>query len=164
MAQETRVQSQVESYQRLKKWYLIVPCLTLSIIRYVSREKWRNLGEGVTPSPTPQCSSYWKGSFRVANFTFTYSISLHHYNHIIYVVICLALAWFRCCPWCRDNGREEIVQERWIGYDERKKKRKKSNRLQNKKIEAKWGVLNWLKKMTEHFLLVPLVAFHSQVK
>ena len=32
-----RVQSQVESYQRLKKWYLIPPCLTLSIIRYVSR-------------------------------------------------------------------------------------------------------------------------------
>ena len=28
-----RVQSQVESYQRLKKWHLIPPCLTLSIIR-----------------------------------------------------------------------------------------------------------------------------------
>ena len=39
MARETGVQSQVESYQRLKKWYLIPPCLTLSIIRYVSRSK-----------------------------------------------------------------------------------------------------------------------------
>ena len=28
---ETGVQTQVESYQRLKKWYLIPPCLTLSI-------------------------------------------------------------------------------------------------------------------------------------
>ena len=26
MARETEVQSQVESYQRLKKWYLIPPC------------------------------------------------------------------------------------------------------------------------------------------
>ena len=28
------VQSQVESYQRLKKWYLMPPCLTLSSISY----------------------------------------------------------------------------------------------------------------------------------
>ena len=60
------VQSQVESYQRLKKWYLTPPCLTLSIIRYVTRVKWSNPGEGVAPSPTPRCSSYWKGSLRVA--------------------------------------------------------------------------------------------------
>ena len=33
MAREIWVQSQVESYQRLKKWYLMPPCLTLSIIR-----------------------------------------------------------------------------------------------------------------------------------
>ena len=36
---KTGVQSQVESYQRLKKWYLMPPCLTLSIIRYESRVK-----------------------------------------------------------------------------------------------------------------------------
>ena len=41
---------------------MIFPCLTLSIIRYVSRVKWSYPGEGVVPSPTPQCSSYWKGS------------------------------------------------------------------------------------------------------
>ena len=29
---KTRVQSQIESYQRLKKWYLMPPCLTLRII------------------------------------------------------------------------------------------------------------------------------------
>ena len=60
MVQETRVQS-----QRLEKWYLILPCLTLSNIRYVSRVKSRNPGKGVAPSITPQCSSDWKGSLRV---------------------------------------------------------------------------------------------------
>ena len=37
MVWETRVQSQVESYQKLKKWYLMSLCLTFSIIRYGSR-------------------------------------------------------------------------------------------------------------------------------
>ena len=65
MDREIWAQSQVESYQRLKKWYLILPCLTLSIIRYGSRIKWSNPGEGVMLTPTPSCSSYWKGSLRV---------------------------------------------------------------------------------------------------
>ena len=43
-----------------------IPCLTLSIIRYVSRVKWSNPGKGVAPFPTPWCSSYGKGSFQVA--------------------------------------------------------------------------------------------------
>ena len=47
------------------KWYLIHRCLTLSNIRYVSRVKWSNPGKGVAPSPTPWCSSYWKGSLLV---------------------------------------------------------------------------------------------------
>ena len=42
------------------------PCLALSIIRYVSRVKWRNLGKRVAPSPTPWCSSYWKRNLGVA--------------------------------------------------------------------------------------------------
>ena len=37
IVRETWVQSQVKSYQRLKEWYLMPPCLTLSIIRYGSR-------------------------------------------------------------------------------------------------------------------------------
>ena len=36
------------------------PCLTLNIIRYITRVKWSNSGEWVMPSPTPGCSSYWK--------------------------------------------------------------------------------------------------------
>ena len=60
MVRETWVQSQVESYQRLKKWYLMPPCLTLSIIRYGTRVKWSNPGKGVAPSPTPWCSKLSK--------------------------------------------------------------------------------------------------------
>ena len=48
-----------------KKWYLMPPCLTLSIIRYRSRVKWSNPGKGVAPFSTPWCSSYQKGSLRV---------------------------------------------------------------------------------------------------
>ena len=44
---------EAESYQRLKKWYLIPPCLTLSIISYGSRVKWSIPGKEVAPSPTP---------------------------------------------------------------------------------------------------------------
>ena len=45
---------------------MIPPWLTLSNIRYVSRVKWSNLEKGVASSPTPRCSSYWKGSLLVA--------------------------------------------------------------------------------------------------
>ena len=83
MSRETWVQSQVESYQRLKKWYLIHPLVTLSIIRYVSRVKWSNPGKGVAPSPTLWCSSYRKGSLRVTldyghqlYFTYTFHVFL----------------------------------------------------------------------------------------
>ena len=65
MARETWVQFQVKSYQRLKKWYLMPPWLTLSIIRYGSRVKWSNPGKEEAPSPTTWCRSYWKGSLRV---------------------------------------------------------------------------------------------------
>ena len=58
MVWETRVQSKVKSYQRLKKWYLISPGLTLSVIRYVSRVKWSNPRKVFAPFLTPQCSSY----------------------------------------------------------------------------------------------------------
>ena len=62
---ETGVQFQVESYQRLKKRCFIQLFLTLSIIRYGSRVKWSNPGNGVAPSPTLQCCSFLKGRLRV---------------------------------------------------------------------------------------------------
>ena len=55
------VKPQVAPYQRLLKWYLKPPSLTLSNIRYVSRVRWSNPRKGVAPSPSPRCSSYWKG-------------------------------------------------------------------------------------------------------
>ena len=58
MLWETGVQSQAKSYQRLKKWYLMLTCLAFSIIRYGSRIKWSNQGKGVVPSPTLRYSSY----------------------------------------------------------------------------------------------------------
>ena len=64
MARETRVQSLVESYQRLKKWYLMLPCLTQHYkVQIKSKEEQSR--EGVAPSPTSWCSSYRKGSLRV---------------------------------------------------------------------------------------------------
>ena len=89
MTRETWVQSQVESYKRLKKWYLTPPCLTLSIIRYGSRVKWSNPGKEVAPFPTPWCSSYRKGSLLVAldcshqlYYYFTYMIEITYFYHI----------------------------------------------------------------------------------
>ena len=78
MARETGVQSQVESYQRLKKWYFMPSCLTLSIIRYGSRVKWSNPGKGVAPSSTPWCSSYRKGRFWISlNYTCQLYLLIH---------------------------------------------------------------------------------------
>ena len=51
---------------KTKNWHLMQPCLTLSIIRYGSRVNGSNPKKGVAPFPTPRCSSYWKGSLRVA--------------------------------------------------------------------------------------------------
>ena len=57
-----------------KKWYLIPPCLILSIIRYGSRVKCRNPRKGVVPFPTPWCCSYRKANLRV---TLDYGRQLH---------------------------------------------------------------------------------------
>ena len=54
------------SQSRLTKWYLIPSCLTLSIIRDVSRVKWNNPGKGVAPSLTSRRCSYWKGTPQIA--------------------------------------------------------------------------------------------------
>ena len=83
LVRDTGDQSQVESYQRLIKWYLISPCLRLSIIRCVSRVKWSNPGKGVGPSPTPWCSSYWKGNHLVAP----------DYGRQLYLLIYIYIWW-----------------------------------------------------------------------
>ena len=60
---------------KTQKWYLMPPCLTLSIIRYGSRVKWSNPGEEGVASLTPWCYRYRKTfgspSTKVANFIWT---------------------------------------------------------------------------------------------
>ena len=73
MVRETLVQSQVMSHQRLLKWYLIPPCLTLSVIRYGLRVKWSNQGKEVAPSPhlgvvAIEKVALWSHSTTITNF------------------------------------------------------------------------------------------------
>ena len=88
MVRETRVQSQVTSYQRLWKCNLIPPYLTLSNIRYVSRVKWINPGKGEVPSPTPWYRSYWKGSLLVA-LDYGHQLS---FFYLLYIYIILSFS------------------------------------------------------------------------
>ena len=76
---------------------MIPLCLTLSIMRYISRVKWSNPREGVAPSPTPWCSSYWKGSLRI---TLDYRCQL--YFTILIVVAFDYHFWFIFPVWRND--------------------------------------------------------------
>ena len=104
-------------YQKLKKWYLIIPCLTLSNIRYVSWVKWSNPRKRVAPSPTPRWNSYWKGSLLVAfdygrqlyllssiytqlnGFKYCYQIIIIQFD--INRLICRRYNGFQYCKWLR---------------------------------------------------------------
>ena len=60
--------------KKKKKWYLMPPCLTFSIIRYGSGVKWSNIGNGVPPSLHLGVVANDEGAFgslstMVANFT-----------------------------------------------------------------------------------------------
>ena len=98
MVRETWIQSQVASYQRLSKWYLIPPCLTLSDIKYVSTVKWSNPGKGVEPSPTPRCSNYWKGSLLVA---LDYGHQLYFFYYYYYTPLRIL---HTCVSWWFSTG------------------------------------------------------------
>ena len=74
-------------------------CLTLSIIRYRSRVKWRNPGKGVAPSPTLWCSSYQKWAFglpltMVANVTFFYININFLFVFVLECLICSMRAYY----------------------------------------------------------------------
>ena len=75
----------------------MLSCLTLSIIKYVSRIKWSNPGKGVAPSPTPRCSSYRKESLRVTldydrKLYLLYLLYLHHHHVVPLARISLTLS------------------------------------------------------------------------
>ena len=104
MIRETRVRFQVASYQRLLKWYLIPPCLTLSNIRYVSRvaiqgKEWRPpLHLGVVAI---EKGAFWLLSTKIANLTLIY-IYMYIY---IYIYICIyiyevhTISFHTFCVW-----------------------------------------------------------------
>ena len=67
----------------------MLPCLTLSIIRYVSGVKWSNPRKGVAPSPILRCSSYWKGSLLI---TLDYGRKLCSID-----IVAVTLLQWACC-------------------------------------------------------------------
>ena len=82
---------------KTQKWYLMPPCLTLSIIRYGSRVKWSNPEKEVAPSPTPWCSNYRKGSLRI---TLDYGRQLYFIYIYIYIYICVCMCVCVCVCVC----------------------------------------------------------------
>ena len=66
MARETGVQSQVKLYQRLKKMVLDAFLLNTQHYKVWIKGKVEQSRERSSAFPTPRCSSYWKGSLRVA--------------------------------------------------------------------------------------------------
>ena len=83
---------------------MIPPCLTLGNIRSVSRVKWSNPGKGIAPSPTLQCSSYWKGSLLVALDYGRQLIIMKGFRTVVIIFIAISttfrpiclLTFFRC--------------------------------------------------------------------
>ena len=109
-----------------KKWYLIPPCLTFSIIWYVSKVKWSNLGKGVVPSSTARCCSYWKRAFgspssTVGKFTYfnrkrmrsdlikTFKIIHGIFNgwHYFYILLKLKI-------YCQDRFQKLVYWRIWL--------------------------------------------------
>ena len=82
--QETGVQSQVDSYQRLKK--IVLDASLLNPQHYKVRVKCSSRGKGVAPFPTLRCNSSWKGSLRVP---INYGRQL--YIPFTYIILLLAL-------------------------------------------------------------------------
>ena len=79
-----------------KKWYLMPPCLTLSVISCRSRIKWSNPGKRVMPSPTPWCCSYRKGILWV---NFDYGCQLFYFMsdcHLIPLMFSVSKIIFKC--------------------------------------------------------------------
>ena len=72
-----------------KKWYLMLPCLTLSIIRLMVS----NPGKGEKPSLTRQCSSYWKGRIYIYIYIYTLFLSCPWLSFYIYIYIYIYIIW-----------------------------------------------------------------------
>ena len=90
MVRETGVQFQVESYQKLKKWYLMPPCLTHSIIKARIKAKVKQSREWSTTFSLQigvvaiKKVAFRSPSTKVTNFTYIY---IYIYNSFISVDI-----------------------------------------------------------------------------
>ena len=76
---------------KTQKRYLLFPCLTLTIIRYVSIVRWGKPERGVATYPLQRCSSYWPGNIQLP---LDYSHQLYKYIYIyiyIYIIKMLCL-------------------------------------------------------------------------
>ena len=103
------IPGQVIPKTKTKKWHLMPPCLTLSITKYGSRVKWSNLGKGVAPSPTPWCSSYYKGNLRVAL----------DYGHQLYLQLqifrTMKKIWISCVEKALlSDGKNTVQAQQWL--------------------------------------------------
>ena len=72
MVWKTKVQSQVELFQRLKKWYLMVPCLTLTIYKVRIRGKVEQSRErsSAVGAVAIEKETFGSPSTKFANFTY----------------------------------------------------------------------------------------------
>ena len=75
---------------KTKEYHSVPPCLTHSIIKYVSRAKWSNPGKRVAPSPTPQIVAIETWLFGSPLITIT---SLYIY---IYICVCVCVCTNSC--------------------------------------------------------------------
>ena len=119
MVWETRVQSLVESYQRLKKWYLMLPCLTQHYKVCIkgkveqSRERSSALSLDITVVAIER-GAFGSPSTMVANFTLLianlgYQISKDGSSpdtNLIKKVSDISTALWRCL-WCNGYRRRK---------------------------------------------------------
>ena len=89
MARETEVQSQVKSYQRLKKWYLMPPCLALSTYKVSIKGKVEHSWKWSSTLPyTSSVVATEKGAFESPSTKVNLlSLSLYIYIYNIYIYI-----------------------------------------------------------------------------
>ena len=85
----------------------------------IKGKKWSNPGKGVAPLPTPQYSTYWKESLRVAldlrQLTLlTLILYIYIYIHIyIYMCVCVCVCVCVVCVCVHTNQKRAWKSARW---------------------------------------------------
>ena len=95
---------------KTQKCYLMLPCLAHSPIRLKSRVKWSNPGNGVAPSPTSRCRSYWKGSLWVTLDQGCQLILGLFYDYTFTFFSC---SYSLCCVFCMVQSNTNNTQNKF---------------------------------------------------